>query len=71
MPVPTPQLKESGRGALDEYLKKVDSDRRVPATFLGATNKDGEMYFGCAGDRVFGKPDEGKVTPDSGKSNAH
>lgn len=68
MSVPVPQLKQTGKEALDQFLQKTVQDKRVPAAFLGATNKDGELYFECGGDRVFGKPDEGQVTPDTGQS---
>jgi hypothetical protein len=67
MSVPVPQLKQTGKEALDQFLQKTVQDKKVPATFLGATNKDGELYFDCGGDRVFGKPDEGQVTHDTGQ----
>jgi methyl acetate hydrolase len=67
MSTPSPQLKSSGKQALDDFLSKTVSERKVPAAFLGATNKDGELYFKCGGERVFGKPDEGDVTPDTSK----
>ena len=67
MTVPVPQLKQTGKEALDQFLQKIVQDKKVPAAFLGATNKDGELYFECGGDRVFGKPDEGQVTPDTGQ----
>lgn len=66
MSVPTPKLKEIGKETLDEFLRKTVESRKVPATFLGVTNKDGELYFNCAGERVFGKAEEGQVTPDTG-----
>jgi hypothetical protein len=65
MPVPTPHLKSSAKQALDQYLAKVVHDRKVPATTLGVTNKDGELWFGCGGERVFGQPDEGQISPDT------
>ena len=65
MSVPTPQLNSNGKHALEEFLQKTTKDRQVPAAFLGVTNKDGEMYFGCAGERVFGIPEEGEVKPDT------
>ena len=65
MAIPTPQLKDSGKKALQDYLDKVVSDREVPAVSLGVTNKDGELWFGCGGDRVFGQPEEGQITPDT------
>jgi len=68
MSVPVPQLKQTGKQALDRFLQKTVHDKKVPAAFLGATNKDGELYFECGGDRVFGKPDEGQVTLDTGQS---
>ena len=68
MSIPVPQLKQTGKAALDQFLQKTIQDKKVPAAFLGATNKDGELYFECEGDRVFGKPDEGQVTPETGQS---
>lgn len=65
MSTPAPHLKSSGKKALDEFLSKTVSERKVPATFLGVTNKDGELYFDCGGERVFGKPEEGNVSPDT------
>lgn len=68
MSVPTPRLKASGKQALEEYLAKVVTDRKVPATTLGVTNKDGELWFGCGGDRVFGQPEEGQINADTSES---
>jgi hypothetical protein len=68
MSVPSPRFKDTGKKALDEFLHTTVKDRKVPAVFLGATDKNGELYFNCGGDRVFGKPDEGQVTPDTGES---
>lgn len=68
MSIPAPQLKDRGNKALQEYLDKVVSDKEVPAVSLGVTNKDGELWFGCGGDRVFGEPDEGQITQDTSKS---
>lgn len=65
MSIPVTTLKESGKQALEEYLDKVVQDREVPAVSLGVTNKDGELWFGCGGDRVFGQPEEGQITPDT------
>jgi hypothetical protein len=68
MSVPSPRFKDTGKKALDEFLHTTVKDRKVPAVFLGATDKNGELYFNCGGERVFGKPDEGQVTPDTGES---
>lgn len=65
MSMAAPQLKASGKQALQEYLDKVVGDKDVPAVSMGVTNKDGELWFGCGGDRVFGKPDEGQINPDT------
>lgn len=65
MPIPTPNLKSAGSQALQDYLDKVVKDGEVPAVSLGVTNKDGELWFGCGGDRIFGQPDEGQITPDT------
>jgi hypothetical protein len=67
MSVPSPRFKDTGKKALDEFLHATVKDRKVPAVFLGATDKNGELYFDCGGERVFGKPDEGQVTPDTGE----
>jgi hypothetical protein len=68
MSVPSPRFKDTGKKALDEFLQTTVKDRKVPAVFLGATDKNGELYFNCGGERVSGKPDEGQVTPDTGES---
>jgi hypothetical protein len=64
MSVPVPEF--TGNEALNEFLQKTVRDRKVPATFLGVTDKNGELYFDCGGDRVFGKSAEGQVTPETG-----
>ena len=65
MALPLPTLTTSGKQALDQSLNKTVEAQRVPAVFFGATNAKQEIYFECGGDRVFGRPDEGKVTPDT------
>ena len=67
MSVPSPSFKDTGKKALDDLLEKTVQERKVPAAFFGATDKNGELYFNCGGERVFGKPDEGQVTPDTGE----
>jgi len=64
MSVPTPEF--TGKDALDGLLKITVKDRKVPAAFFGVTDKNGELYFDCGGDRVFGNAEEGQVTPDTG-----
>jgi methyl acetate hydrolase len=66
MSVPSPKLKSTGKEALDALLEKTVKDRRVPAAFFGVTDKNGELYFDCGGERVFGQKEEGQVTPDTG-----
>lgn len=65
MSVPNPKF--VGKEALDKLLKSTAKDRQVPAVFFGVTDKNGELYFDCGGERIFGKPDEGQVTPDTGQ----
>jgi len=67
MSVPSPSFKDSGKKALDDLLERTIRERKVPAAFFGATDKNGELYFNCGGERVFGSPDEGQVTPDTGE----
>jgi hypothetical protein len=61
------QLNSTGKQALQDYLDKVVRDREVPAVSLGVTNKDGELWFGCGGERVFGQPEEGQIGPDTSR----
>jgi len=65
--MPAPKLDASGKAALDTLLKDTVESRNVPATYFGATTADGELYFNCAGERVFGEPDKGMVNEDTSK----
>lgn len=66
--LPQPSLSPEGKRALDDYIHKTAGDKKVPAVFFGATNGKEEIYFGCAGEKVFGKPGEGEVTPETSES---
>lgn len=68
MAIPTPTLKQSGKQALEEFLQQTNKDHKVPAVSLGVTNKDGELWFGCGGERVFGQPNEGQINDETGAS---
>lgn len=61
MALPTPRLSESGKQAITDYLEQVVAERQNPATWLGATTAEGELYFDGKGEKVFGKADEGEV----------
>lgn len=63
--MPHPTLSSTGKAAIDKYLRETVEGKKVPAAFFGATNAKEEIYFGCGGEKVFGKPEEGGVTPET------
>lgn len=63
-----PTLAPGGEGKLSKLLRETVDSRQVPACFFGATNVEKEIYFDQSGDKVFGKPEEGQVDSDTGKS---
>src|ERR1700761_2993282 len=65
MGLPQPALDAAGTKALDDFLTKTVEGRAVPAVFIGTTTSQGEIYFNCAGEKVFSKPDEGQVAPET------
>ncbi|ORY32011.1 beta-lactamase/transpeptidase-like protein [Naematelia encephala] len=65
MALKTATLKPEGKKALDSLLERAVDSKNIPAAFFGATNADEEIYFNCRGDKVFGRPEEGPVTPDT------
>ncbi len=67
MALSQPKLNANGQQALDALLKKTAEERKNPAAFFGATNAKEEIYFGCGGEKVFGKPEEGMVNQDTSK----
>lgn len=67
-PGPKPKLSPAGSAALDALLKETVESRVIPATYFGVTGADGELYFNCAGDKVFGSPEQGQVDADTSES---
>lgn len=63
-----PRLSAEGKAALDELLAKAVESRTVPALHFAVTTKDGVLYQGQAGERVFGEPEKGNVGPDTSES---
>jgi len=61
----TPKLTADGKAQLDALLKEVDDAHTLPAMYWGATTVDGPIYYNCAGDKDYFKPEEGKVTEDT------
>lgn len=55
----TPKLSEEAGAALDAVL--VQHLKTTPAVAFGVTTKDGIIYIGYRGDRVYNKPEEGQV----------
>lgn len=62
---PAPKLSPAGAAALDALLKDTVDNHVLPATYFGLAGPDGEIYFNCAGDKVFGQPEHGQVNPDT------
>lgn len=60
-----PTITSEGCAKIDSFLGSVVDSRRVPAMFLGATNAQEEIYWSCAGDKVFGDPSQGEVNSDT------
>ena len=54
-------LSPSGRTAIDAFLREAVESERVPATFLGVTAAEAELYYDQQGERVFGEADKGSV----------
>jgi methyl acetate hydrolase len=67
MSLPTPTLDAAGKSALDAHLQKTLKERKVPATWLGVTTAEKELFFDYGGERVFGKPEEGLVDEHTGE----
>ena len=65
MSVHNPSLDSSAKATFDSFLKQAVESRTVPAIHIGAANADEILYFNCAGERVFGEPDEGMVDDDT------
>lgn len=63
-----PRLSPEGKAALDAILKKAVESRVVPAMHFAATTKDGVIYAGQAGEKVFDEPEKGQVNEDTSKS---
>lgn len=59
--LPRPQVTQAGRSALSSLLKREVDAGRIPATFMGATNVDGELFWDQAGLQEFGNPASGEV----------
>ncbi|EJT47519.1 hypothetical protein A1Q1_03631 [Trichosporon asahii var. asahii CBS 2479] len=59
--LPRPQVTQAGRAALSSLLKREVSAHRIPATFMGVTNADGELFWAQAGLKEFGNPASGEV----------
>lgn len=59
------QLSQQGVEALDKLLKETVENRVLPATYFGVTGPEGELYYSCAGEKVFGKPEAGQVDPET------
>lgn len=63
-PPPVPML--TSRTLLDEHLASRPTTD-LPAIFFAATNAEETLYLNQAGDRVFGRPEEGAVNSDTRK----
>lgn len=62
----TPRLSDEAKAALDAVLAKHQD--KVPAVSFGVTTKDGVVYTGYHGSRVYGKPEEGQVDKSTSES---
>lgn len=63
--LPRPQVTQAGKAALTDLLNREVGAGRIPATFIGATNADGELFWARAGEKEFGKRDLGDVDDDT------
>lgn len=66
-----PILSDKGTQAIDGLISSLVRDGHVPALYLGATSKDGELYWGRGGNRMWGQPAEGLVSDDTSQSSPH
>lgn len=57
-PLPRPHVTPAGRAALTSLLKREVGSRTIPATFMGAANADGEIFWACAGEKEYGSPEQ-------------
>ncbi|TXT06308.1 uncharacterized protein COLE_05639 [Cutaneotrichosporon oleaginosum] len=60
--LPRPVVTHAGRTALENLLHREVSSRAIPATFFGAANADGEIFWSCAGEVEYGSSARGEVT---------
>lgn len=67
-PQKVPRLSDEGKAALDAILKKATESRTVPAMHFAATTKDGVLYAGQAGEKIFNEPEKGQVNEDTSRS---
>lgn len=56
-----PHLSPGGIAKLDAFLKETVESGVHPAIHLGATTREGTIYFAQYGDRVHGQPERGQV----------
>ncbi|KAF9483313.1 beta-lactamase/transpeptidase-like protein [Pholiota conissans] len=59
------QLTDSGKKALDDVVAKLAGEHKLPGFAIGATTADGEIYFNCAGNKVFGDAASAELNPDT------
>lgn len=57
----SPKLDAQGIDALRTLMKKVVEDGKTPAVFVGGTDAAAPLFLDCAGDKVYGSPEDGKV----------
>ena len=61
-----PTLGSDASAEIDQFLKRTGEKRVVPAVFLGVTNAEQTLYSNQNGEKVFGEPDKGIVTENTG-----
>lgn len=59
--LPRPVVTQAGRAALEGLLHREVGSRVIPATFFGAANADGEIFWACAGEVEYGGNARGEV----------
>jgi CubicO group peptidase (beta-lactamase class C family) len=59
--IPRPVVSHAGRAALESLLHREVGSRAIPATFFGAANADGEIFWDCAGEVEYGSAARGEV----------